>query len=320
VNRRLASSLLVLFFCGAVMVTAQGVPYPPSTLQLTANDTRGSVVTAHSTSTLLTFTVEGDTTGGNFIDVATSDPAVVVSLILPSAIEVTSANAASLGFIFTIVADGGFAGADVPSALSIPGTHTVIQIPGGQLSGVYSIKADATGANADSGMLATYFSSSTVRATATTNAATYKVGDTVILSGLVFDQATPIRGATVNAAVSARLPAAQTSLGNYQLIGQQGGEFEPHRLLVLRNADKHWASRFGGPGRARQLANRGCCLERDARVRGCCGEFVRRQLEHHHHRARSEPVLRSFDSSMECDHARPSSERSTDRLWPVRRG
>jgi uncharacterized protein (TIGR03790 family) len=43
----------------------------------------------------------------------------------------------------------------------------------------------------------------------------------VILSGLVFDETTPITGATVTATVSAPVSlSGQTSLGNYQLVGQ----------------------------------------------------------------------------------------------------
>jgi hypothetical protein len=162
----------MLLFCCAAIIRAQGVPRSPRTLQLAANDTRGAVVTAHSSSTLLTFTVEGDSTGSNVIDVATSDPAVVVSLILPSTVEITNANATSLGFTFTIVPEGSSVNADIPSSVSLPGTHTTIQIPAGQPSGVYTIKANATNANSDSGILATYLSSSTVRATATTKFAT----------------------------------------------------------------------------------------------------------------------------------------------------
>lgn len=147
----------------------------------------------------------------------------MVSLILPSGAEVTSANAASLGFTFTVVAPGGFAGSGLPSILSLPGTHTIIQVPSGQVSGVYKIKADATNANADSGMIATYVPSSTVRTSATTDSANYKAGDTVILSGLIFDDTTPITGAIVTASVSTPVSlASQATLGNYQQTDSDG--------------------------------------------------------------------------------------------------
>jgi hypothetical protein len=127
----------------------------------------------------------------------------------------SSANATTLGFTFAIVPDGTNGNAEIPSALSLPGTHTSIQIPGGQPSGAYQIKANASAATDDVAVLATYFSSSTAATAVTTDAANYKVGDTVILSGLVFDGTTPITGATVTATVSAPVSlAAQTSLGS----------------------------------------------------------------------------------------------------------
>ena len=134
----------------------------------------------------------------------------------------TISNAASLGFGFNVSAPGTLDDAEIPSVFSIPGTHTVIQIPPGQPSGVYRIKADATNATKDSAILATYFSSSTTKVAATVDSAHHKIGDSVILSGLVFDGATPITNASVTAAISSPvLVSAQTSIGNYQLAGQQ---------------------------------------------------------------------------------------------------
>ncbi len=102
---RMATVLLV---CSFSRILAQGVPVGPSTLQLSGYDTRGSIVPANSSSTLLSFTFEGDSAGNNVFEVATSDPGVVVSLVLPSGMKVTSANAASLGFTFTVAPEGSF--------------------------------------------------------------------------------------------------------------------------------------------------------------------------------------------------------------------
>ena len=132
----------------------------------------------------------------------------------------------------------------------MPGTHTVIQIPAAQLSGVYTIKANATGANADSGIVATYLSSSTVRATATTHSPNYKVGDAVILSGLVFDNATPVVGAIMTAAVSAPVSvAAQTTVGNFQLVSQQ--------TLTPTVTDYMYSARLTNTGAAMQSVRAG---------------------------------------------------------------
>jgi hypothetical protein len=119
-GRPLLSLVFLLFGCSETGA-AQGLTRPYATGQLTANDARGSIVPAGSASTLLTFTVEADTTGNNFFDVATSDPAVVVSLIIPSGTEVTTANAASFGFTFSVVPNGTYAGAEIPSVFAVPG-------------------------------------------------------------------------------------------------------------------------------------------------------------------------------------------------------
>jgi hypothetical protein len=205
---------------GAAFAAGQNVPRPPATVAMAGYDARGSGLPANSPSTLLNFTVEGDATGGNAFHVVTSVPGVIVSLILPSGLEITSSNASSFGFTYTVLPDN--TGADVESVLSLPGTHISMQIPAGQVSGVYSIKVNATNVNTDSAILASYYPSSNVHAAVTTNSSTYKVGDTVVLSGLVFDSATPITGATVTAAVSTPLSlASQTSVGNPQLVSQQ---------------------------------------------------------------------------------------------------
>ena len=135
--------LFLVVFSAPLAVFAQGVPNSPLVLNSTGYDTRGSGVPANSSSTVLSFTLEGDTTGLNAFDVATSDSGVAVSLILPSGTEVTSANASGLGFTFTIIPENASSD-EVPSVLALPGTHTLIQIPGGQPSGVYNIKANAT--------------------------------------------------------------------------------------------------------------------------------------------------------------------------------
>ena len=84
--RRCLYPAIGLFCCG-LFINGQTVLYSPATLQLSSTSMQSSVVPAHSSSTLLPFTVEGDTTGTNSFDAVTTDPGVVVSLILPSAVE-----------------------------------------------------------------------------------------------------------------------------------------------------------------------------------------------------------------------------------------
>ncbi|MGI8746209.1 MAG: hypothetical protein ACR2NN_27235 [Bryobacteraceae bacterium] len=180
--KRNEARFLLAMLLGTTFAAAQTVPISAATVQLSGYDTRGAAVPANSPATLLPFTVEGDTTGDNTFDIATSDPGVVVSLILPSGVEVTSANAVSLGFTFTLQTDQDMAIEDNSAIFSLPGTHTIIQVPAGSPSGTYVVRANATPVNAASAVVATYFASSTVRAGALTDASSYKVGDQVILS------------------------------------------------------------------------------------------------------------------------------------------
>jgi hypothetical protein len=208
----------VIACLGCSVLAAQNVQRPSNTIEMSGYDTAGSVLPANSTSTLLTLTLEGDTAGGNVFHALTSDPGVIVSLILPSGVEVTSTN--SLGFTFTTLPDS--TTVEIESIFGLPGTHTLIQVPAGQPSGAYSIKANAANVNTDSAIIVSYYPSSNVRAAVTTNSSAYKVGDTVVLSGLIFDSATPITGAIVTSGVSVPISlTSQTSVGNPQLVSQQ---------------------------------------------------------------------------------------------------
>jgi hypothetical protein len=174
-NTRRALCSVVVLFSLSINVGAQTVPNSPATVQMSGYDTRGSGVVAHTNSTMLSFTLEGDTTGNNSFEIVTSDPGVAVSLILPSSLEVTSVNAASLGFTFTTIPEGTVADDQIQLVFSLPGTHTIISVPGGQISGLYNIKANATSVIADSGIIATYYPSSRVRTLASTNSTNYKM-------------------------------------------------------------------------------------------------------------------------------------------------
>ncbi len=153
------------------------------------------------------------------MDVLVGDPGVVISLILPNATEVTASNAASNGFTFaTFSSDGTTGSTDSFTSLSTGGTHTVIQFPIPAQTGIYSVKADATGASADTAMIAWYYPSSSVAMGAATDAPVYRQGDFVVLSGLIFDGTNPVQNATVSAIAGTLLPV-NGSIGNYQLVG-----------------------------------------------------------------------------------------------------
>jgi hypothetical protein len=69
--RRVVFSLIVLLSL-SVKMGAQTVPNSRGTVQMAGYDTRGSGVVAHTNSTMLSFTLEGDTTGTNSFEIGAS--------------------------------------------------------------------------------------------------------------------------------------------------------------------------------------------------------------------------------------------------------
>lgn len=164
--------------------------------------TQAVLAPAGSQSDVVEFPADPRPGGGDVVQVISSTPEATVSLILPNGAVVTAANAASLGFEFGVLTDGAFANnGDALSIFGAPGTNTFISFPPASPAGTYGVRVDATAATAETAALVTYYSSSLVRAGVATNSSVYRVGEKVVISGLVFDGPTPIRNATVLAAV-----------------------------------------------------------------------------------------------------------------------
>ena len=73
-NRQVVVWVAALMSSSGLLVSAQTVPYSPGTLNLSASNTQGAQILPNSASTLLSFPVEGDTTGTNAFDVVSTDP------------------------------------------------------------------------------------------------------------------------------------------------------------------------------------------------------------------------------------------------------
>jgi hypothetical protein len=208
--------LFLLTIFGVVSALAQIVP-TQSTISAHSTSTQTVYVPASSTPTLFNLTVDSGSSGGDLIDVLTTNPAVLISLITPAGVEMNANNASNYGFtISTYTSDGS---SDSPNPLVSAGTHTLIQFPTSQSSGSYKIKADSSAAGSDDVMTFQYYSSSDVVIGALTDSTSYRLGDNVIGSVLLFDGA-PIQGATITGEVTARI-AIPASLGGFQLVSQQ---------------------------------------------------------------------------------------------------
>src|SRR6185369_4377146 len=90
-----------------VVATASGqiVRRPPGDISLTAKQSHAVVAPPNSNSTLIDFQVDVGGRSDELFDVVIGDAGATVSLILPDATEVTSQNAAALGFHYDIFAE-----------------------------------------------------------------------------------------------------------------------------------------------------------------------------------------------------------------------
>ncbi len=125
-----------LSFCFAPLGYSQVLPFSGNReLALSRTDVRTTPVAAGS-KTSVTFTADPSSGGGDVFDIRVDNPFLAISLVLPGGAEVTSSNAATLGFNYTVFGVSG-AGPLDPRALGAPGTHTLITLPASQPPGVY---------------------------------------------------------------------------------------------------------------------------------------------------------------------------------------
>ncbi|MCW5977191.1 MAG: choice-of-anchor D domain-containing protein [Bryobacteraceae bacterium] len=190
---------------------------------LTNQDTRAATIAAGSSPALVEFTADPAAGGGDLFQAVVNKAGVAVSLLIPGGLEINESNAESRGYSYTVLTGATLHGSYLPSALAIPGTQTLVKLPPGAPPGRYQIKFDASGAGGDIAVIASYFSSSGLRAGILTNAPSYAVGDTVVLSGLVFDGDRP----ALNASARVRIGNPQNAaLAPVELILEDLGDYD----------------------------------------------------------------------------------------------
>ena len=204
---------------------AQVAPNPNLSATLDAFDARTAKVPGNTPSQLIPLTVDPPSAGGEeFIHIVSSNPNAKLSLVLPNAIEVNAANAAANGFTFTVASEAEAQAIDSPSALSLIGTHTLIEIAPTAPGGVYNVKIDTIGIAVPTDIAVLYFSSSQIRLGGLTSGAVYALGQQAVLSAVLADGTTAVTGAAITASVQAsRDVSPQVTIGNYQLISQTPG-------------------------------------------------------------------------------------------------
>ncbi len=211
-------AFVFLILISVADASAQTIPYPSGDASLEISNTQVASIPPSTASTRIAMVVDSGRIGDLF-DIVTSNPNVAVSLILPNGTAITAANASPLGFtISTFVSAGS---EDLP-LLSVPGTHTLIHFTGVQVAGIYQVEADSSAVSAESALFASYFPESSLGAAIAVEKREYKVGDTVVLAGLLFDGTKPVAGAAMAAAVETRFALGwRAVIGGYTLVGQR---------------------------------------------------------------------------------------------------
>ncbi|MCC6365505.1 MAG: hypothetical protein IT165_18480 [Bryobacterales bacterium] len=177
-------------------------------------DTRTVVVPANTAATFVDMTLDPPS-DRDFLDVYVTNPAVAISLIQPGGVEVTAANAAALGFQWTVTNGTG----GTLSILDVPGIHITIGIPSTAAGGAWRVKANSSGVNAESALTVLYKSNSGIRAGLTAAAPSYRTGETVVFTAALFRGTVPITGAAINLTITPQNDiSSQSAITNYRLV------------------------------------------------------------------------------------------------------
>jgi hypothetical protein len=109
------NTILLLTLAIFATTKAQVGPSPTPSVIATNYDVQSMRVPAQSSSTQVPLNLNPPASGGDVLDVITSNPSVVVSLLLPNGTQVTPANGASLGYSFDSIAPGSLDTVNIPS-------------------------------------------------------------------------------------------------------------------------------------------------------------------------------------------------------------
>ncbi len=206
-RRHVTRSILIL--CTALQLLAttaysQIAQRTNPKVTLAARDSRALAVAPGSANNLIAFSADPQNGARDMFHVISQETGLVITLIKPDGSEINATNATQQGFGYSVVNGSEYLNNPVLPAFSTPGTHTLFLLPAFSPRGTYQVRINATQVTASNVVIATYSSSSLIRAGLVTDAPTYRVGETVTLSGLLFDGAEPLTGANVSVAIGAQ--------------------------------------------------------------------------------------------------------------------
>src|SRR5437764_10158542 len=117
---RIPKGIPTALAAGFILMDASAQEYA-----LTNRDLRATTVSAASGPATLVFTADPSVAGEDLFDVVSSDPGVVITLLVPSGVEIESNNASGQGFRYEIIQAGAFSNRMIPGSLAVPGAHTL---------------------------------------------------------------------------------------------------------------------------------------------------------------------------------------------------
>ncbi|MBL8229297.1 MAG: hypothetical protein JNL98_12495 [Bryobacterales bacterium] len=188
----------------------------PAQLPLSATQLRSATIPAGSSTSYIDVILDPAVSGGDTLDVVASGPGISVGLIRPDGVEVSAGNASALGYGWTGVTPASAGTVLAPVLVPLP--HTVITLPPSAPPGTYRVKVVAVDQPNPGEVLVTYTSSSAIRAAFGSKSASYRVGDSAVLTAVVLRESTPVAGVSTNVTLRAAVDvSSQVSIQNVAL-------------------------------------------------------------------------------------------------------
>ncbi|MBS1825661.1 MAG: hypothetical protein JST93_10095 [Acidobacteria bacterium] len=221
-HKKYSAGMMVLFFIlfpSVPKAHSQDTSFSNSAVPLTATDVKTVTLPPNSASTTLDIVVSP--ASSNVLDIL-SEAGVVVSLLQPGGVEVNAANAVSLGYEWSSIVSNPTTRPVSP--LEFPGLHNLVTLPSSAPAGIYTVKLNASQLNAESSAIVTYQSGSSLQAGLAAGAPTYRIGQAATLTAMLFENVTPISGASASARLLVTTDASgQASVQNIQLVSTSPG-------------------------------------------------------------------------------------------------
>ncbi|MGJ5813102.1 choice-of-anchor D domain-containing protein [Paludibaculum fermentans] len=214
----------ILIICGGLLIAQMPL----------SNRVSQAVTVPPGATATIPFTADPLPDGGDLFDVACQYPGAVVSLLLPNGTEISPANAESQGIVYSVLGSS----TALPGMFAVSGTHTLITLGAGSLPGAYEVRVNSAGATAEFVVVATYQSSSAVRAGVAAGDQTVQVGRSAVFTGLVIDGTNRLMDATVELALVpedagmtiAKLPLIADIFADQGAVGMYGAEWLPDAI------------------------------------------------------------------------------------------